>query len=84
MYQRFLGHNLEEVARFPADSLPSCTINQVTVYGQEKYLVLLDIDVMTQADTLTTNQQNCDVICLVYDASNARSFEFCAKTYLVG
>lgn len=80
--QRFLGRSLEDVASYPVDEIPHCTINLVTVYGQEKYLVLFDTDVLVQADTLTPAQLNCDVICLVYDASHPRSFEFCAKTYL--
>ena len=81
--QRFLGRSLDDVSSLPATELPSCTINVVTVYGQEKYLVLVDTDVMLVTDTLTAAQQNCDVICLVYDASNPRSFEYCAKIYLV-
>jgi GTPase SAR1 family protein len=29
-----------------------------------------------------TLQTGCDVICLVYDSSNPRSFEYCARIYL--
>jgi hypothetical protein len=32
---------------------------------------------------LSPQQTGCDVICLVYDASNPRSFEYCARIYLV-
>ena len=54
------------------------------VYGQQKHLVMLDADVLAASDGLTAAQTNCDVICLVYDASNPRSFEYCARIYLVG
>ena len=53
------------------------------VYGQQKHLVMLDADVLAASDGLTAAQTNCDVICLVYDASNPRSFEYCARIYLV-
>merc|ERR1711915_924089 len=29
-----------------------------------------------------STQTGCDVICLVYDSSNPRSFEYCARIYL--
>ena len=59
---------MDNVSSIPATELPNCTINVVTVYGQEKYLVLVDTAVMLVIDTLTA-AQNCDVICLVCDAS---------------
>ena len=59
-------------------------MNSVIVYGQQKHLVMLDADVLAASDGLTAAQTNCDVICLVYDASNPRSFEYCARIYLVG
>ena len=59
-------------------------VNSVIVYGQQKHLVMLDADVLAASDGLTAAQTNCDVICLVYDASNPRSFEYCARIYLVG
>ena len=53
------------------------------MYGQQKYLVMMDADVLAASDGLNSTQTNCDVICLVYDASNPRSFEYCARIYLV-
>ena len=53
------------------------------VYGQQKYLAMMDADVLAASDGLNSTQTNCDVICLVYDASNPRSFEYCARIYLV-
>ena len=55
----------------------------MVVYGQQKYLVMLDADVLTASDGLTSDQAHSDVVCLVYDASNPRSFEYCARIYLV-
>jgi len=57
-------------------------VNSVVVYGQQKYLVLLDTDVLTASDCLNSKETGCDVICLVYDSSNPRSFEYCARIYL--
>ena len=45
-------------------------VNSVIVYGQQKYLVMMDADVLAASDGLNSTQTNCDVICLVYDASN--------------
>jgi len=80
--QRFLGRGHEATAEIPVDERPKSTVNSVTVYGQPKYLVMLDTDINTAADCLTPLQTGCDVICLVYDSSNPRSFEFCARIYL--
>lgn len=70
--QRFLGRGHEATAGIPPEQRPKSTVNSVTVYGQSKYLVLLDTDINTAADGLTPLQQTCDVICLVYDCSNPR------------
>ncbi len=39
--------------------------------------VLPDFEFLSEADLA------CDVVCLVYDISNPRSFEYCAKVYKV-
>ena len=88
MFQRFLGRGHEATAEIPSSELPQATVNSVTVYGQPKYLVLLDTDITTAADGLTPLQvsffckvleahlfffqTSSDVICLVYDSSNPR------------
>ncbi len=68
---------------FKEEELPRHVINTVQVYGQEKYLVLQDIDVRSLTDMLSPIDLNCDVCCLVYDISNPRSFEFVARIFLV-
>lgn len=80
--QRFLGRDENTVNSIPVADMPSCTVNTVTVYGQQKHLVLVDTDVTCAQDCLSPQQTGCDVICLVYDASNPRSFEYCARIYL--
>lgn len=52
------------------------------MYGQEKYLVLRDIDVRQVLDPLQPQEVHCDVACLVYDVSNSRSFEYIARIYV--
>ena len=63
--QRFLGRGHEATADIPPEELPRSTVNSVTVYGQPKYLVLLDTDINTAADCLTPLQvriQSCHVV----------------------
>lgn len=57
-------------------------INSVQVYGQEKHLILREIDVKQTLDPLQPQEVNCDVACLVYDFSNPRSFEYIARIYI--
>lgn len=40
-------------------------------------------EVMPDIDFLTETDLACDVVCLVYDVNNPRSFEYCAKVYKV-
>uniref|UniRef100_A0A8C1JYJ2 Mitochondrial Rho GTPase n=1 Tax=Cyprinus carpio TaxID=7962 RepID=A0A8C1JYJ2_CYPCA len=75
--QAFLGRNLAK--RIREDRKSYYAISTTYVYGQEKYLllheVLPDFEFLSEADLA------CDVVCLVYDISNPRSFEYCAKVY---
>lgn len=57
-------------------------INTVQVYGQEKYLILRDINVRQVLDPLQPSEVHCDVACLVYDVNNPKSFEYVAKVYI--
>lgn len=52
------------------------------VYGQEKHLILRDIDVRNNMDPLQPNEVHCDVCCLVYDVTNPKSFEYIARIYI--
>lgn len=44
---------------------------------QQLHEVVPDFDLLSEADLA------CDVVCLVYDVNNPRSFEYCAKAYKV-
>ncbi|KAK3585182.1 hypothetical protein CHS0354_001817 [Potamilus streckersoni] len=79
--QGLLGRNLKYLATLSKEQLSSFTINTVQVYGQEKYLMLHEVDVAV-ADMLSPTETNCDVACLLYDVRNPRSFEFCARMYM--
>lgn len=57
-------------------------INTVQIYGQEKYLVMRDIEVRQVLDPLQPQEVHCDVACLVYDTNNPKSFEYIARIYI--
>jgi len=59
----------------------SVTIDMQPVYGQEKYLIMRDIDVTSQM-LLEPHHVNCDVVALVYDSSDPESFQHIARVYL--
>ncbi|XP_043264755.1 mitochondrial Rho GTPase isoform X3 [Colletes gigas] len=58
------------------------TVNTVHVYGQEKTIILRDINILNVQDALTPAQIQCDAAALVYDASNPKSFEYIARIYI--
>lgn len=59
------------------------SVNVVHVYGQEKFLLMKEIEVRSMSDPLTPADVKCDVACLVYDSTNPKSFEYVARIYLV-
>uniref|UniRef100_A0AAZ3PKH6 Mitochondrial Rho GTPase n=1 Tax=Oncorhynchus tshawytscha TaxID=74940 RepID=A0AAZ3PKH6_ONCTS len=75
--QAFLGRNL--LRKIREDHKSFYSINTTYVYGQEKYLLLHEV--MPDFDFLSEEDLACDVVCLVYDVNNPRSFEYCAKVY---
>lgn len=44
---------------------------------------LHEVDIFGMNDTLTPPELYCDVVCLMYDASHSRSFEYIARLFLV-
>lgn len=58
-------------------------MNSVLVYGQEKQLILREVEAKGIADPLMTEDTQCDVVCLVYDSNHPKSFEYVAEIYLV-
>ena len=61
---------------------PNYSVNQILIYGQEKYLIIREVDIFSLADRLTEPELLCDVVCLMYDVTNPRSFEYVARIYL--
>uniref|UniRef100_A0A7N8YE50 Mitochondrial Rho GTPase n=1 Tax=Mastacembelus armatus TaxID=205130 RepID=A0A7N8YE50_9TELE len=75
--QGFLGHNINKGNSSSAFS--PYAINTVHVGSQEKYLILNEVDV--EAQFLKASDASCDVACLMYDASDPHSFDYCASIY---
>ncbi|XP_043209006.1 mitochondrial Rho GTPase-like isoform X4 [Amphibalanus amphitrite] len=80
--QGLLNRNAESVSSVLESDLSKQTISPVQVYGQERYLLLRDIDVHSVTDTLLPSEAQCDVVCLVYDVADPRSFEYIGGIYL--
>ncbi|CAO2644467.1 Mitochondrial Rho GTPase 1 [Lemmus lemmus] len=76
--QALLGRNLMRQKKIRDDHKSFYAINTVYVYGQEKYLLLHDI---SESEFLTEAEIICDVVCLVYDVTNPKSFEYCARIF---
>lgn len=79
LLQGLLGRTLRYQSRLRKEHIPRFSINTVPVYGQEKYLLLHEIDV-NQGDRINGTDA-CDVIAMVYDVSNPRSFEYVVRVY---
>ncbi|KYN13042.1 PREDICTED: mitochondrial Rho GTPase isoform X1 [Trachymyrmex cornetzi] len=73
---------LEKLNDKVVPSIAHVTVNTLHVYGQEKTIVLKDINVMNVQDALTPAEIQCDAAALVYDASNPKSFEYIARIYI--
>ncbi|XP_018340566.1 PREDICTED: mitochondrial Rho GTPase isoform X2 [Trachymyrmex septentrionalis] len=73
---------LEKLNDKEVPSTAHVTVNTLHVYGQEKTIVLKDINVMNVQDALTPAEIQCDAAALVYDASNPKSFEYIARIYI--
>lgn len=57
-------------------------INNITIYGQKKYLIIREIDVVNVNILLEAPELFCDVCCMMYDQSNPNSFGVIAGTYI--
>uniref|UniRef100_A0A674EG34 Mitochondrial Rho GTPase n=1 Tax=Salmo trutta TaxID=8032 RepID=A0A674EG34_SALTR len=79
--QAFLGRNLLKQRKIREDHKSFYSINTTYVYGQEKYLLVRLCISLPVSCFLPEEDLACDVVCLVYDVNNPRSFEYCAKVY---
>ncbi|XP_076169403.1 mitochondrial Rho GTPase isoform X1 [Ptiloglossa arizonensis] len=78
----FIDPKLEKLTDEVVPSSAHVTVNTVHVYGQEKTIILRDINIHNVQDALTPAQIHCDAAALVYDASNPKSFEYIARIYI--
>ncbi|XP_067207330.1 mitochondrial Rho GTPase isoform X1 [Linepithema humile] len=78
----FIDPKLEKLNDKVVPSNAHVTVNTLHVYGQEKTVVLKDINVLNVQDALTPAEIQCDAAALVYDASNPKSFEYIARIYI--
>nr|XP_028567395.1 mitochondrial Rho GTPase 1 isoform X1 [Podarcis muralis] len=76
--QALLGRNLMRQKHIRPEHKSYYAINTVYVYGQEKYLLLHNV---CESDFLCDSEIMCDAVCLVYDVSNPKSFEYCARIF---
>ncbi|XP_029632932.1 mitochondrial Rho GTPase 1-A isoform X3 [Salmo trutta] len=77
--QAFLGRNLTRQNIVSEEHMSYYAISTAYVYGQEKYLLLHEV--FPDFDVLSDADMACDIVCLVYDASNPHSFEYCARVF---
>uniref|UniRef100_A0A4W5KAD8 Mitochondrial Rho GTPase n=1 Tax=Hucho hucho TaxID=62062 RepID=A0A4W5KAD8_9TELE len=77
--QAFLGRNLMRQNTVSEEHMSYYAISTAYVYGQEKYLLLHEV--FPDFDVLSDTDLACDIVCLVYDASNPHSFEYCARVF---
>ncbi|XP_014212951.1 mitochondrial Rho GTPase [Copidosoma floridanum] len=80
----FIDPKLEKLNDNAITSDFHISVNAVYVYGQEKIIILRDINIINVQDALTPAQVQCDVAALVYDISNPKSFEYIARIYIIG
>ncbi|XP_070163503.1 mitochondrial Rho GTPase isoform X1 [Polyergus mexicanus] len=78
----FIDPKLEKLNDETVPSNAHISVNTLHVYGQEKTVVLKDINVLNVQDALTPAEIQCDAAALVYDASNPKSFEYIARIYI--
>nr|XP_002736480.1 PREDICTED: mitochondrial Rho GTPase 1-A isoform X1 [Saccoglossus kowalevskii] len=78
--QGLLGRDMEAQRDLSRECHSKFAVNTIQVYGQDKYLLLHEIDVGI-SDRLSEDDLQCDVACLIYDISDPRTFEYCARMY---
>ncbi|XP_038632278.1 mitochondrial Rho GTPase 1-A isoform X2 [Scyliorhinus canicula] len=77
--QGFLGRNLMKQRQIKEEHKSLYAINTTYVYGQEKYLLLYEV--LSDSEFITASDTTCDVVCLVYDVSNPKSFDYCTRIF---
>jgi len=75
--------NLKDKNHPPCLSTPNWYACTLQIYGQDKVLVLRDVDLESTSTPLTATDLRGDVTCLTYDQSDPNSFEYVARIFLV-
>lgn len=59
---------------------PFHVVNSVEMKGAEKYLVMQEVEPKQVSEILSSKKRldQCDLLCFVYDTSDANSFEYVA------
>ncbi|KAG8145492.1 hypothetical protein E2320_012018, partial [Naja naja] len=78
--QAFLGKNVA-VQSESEENKSSYSINTVLVNGQEKHLILHEIE--ADVEFTKTSDTTCDVACFLYDVTDLKSFNYCANIYKI-
>ncbi|XP_075262663.1 mitochondrial Rho GTPase 2-like [Convolutriloba macropyga] len=79
--QGLLGRTVKDLRRMDhVNELSRYAINSLNYKGHNKYLLMHDFDVVEE-DFLTDEDLDCDVVVLMYDASDKTSFETVAILY---
>ncbi|XP_034276369.1 mitochondrial Rho GTPase 2 [Pantherophis guttatus] len=76
--QAFLGKNVG-VQSESEENKSSYSINTVLVNGQEKHLILHEIE--ADVEFAKASDTTCDVACFLYDVTDLKSFNYCANIY---
>nr|KAF6490840.1 ras-like protein family member T2 [Molossus molossus] len=78
--QAFLGRGLGHQETRELHKVPAVyAINTVQVNGQEKYLILCEVDAGSLLSTAL--DAACDVACLMFDGTDPQSFALCTSVY---
>ncbi|KAF1800565.1 P-loop containing nucleoside triphosphate hydrolase protein [Mucor lusitanicus] len=66
--------------KYQATTEPFHVVNSVEMKGAEKYLVMQEVEPSQVAEILSSKKrlEQCDLLCFVYDTSDANSFEYVA------
>jgi Ras family protein T1 len=81
----FLGNNLQQSKQKSIQKISpfsNYVVNDIQIYGQQKYLIIREIDILSLNDKLTEPELLCDVSCLMYDSTDQKSFEYIARNFL--
>ncbi|KAF7488768.1 Mitochondrial Rho GTPase 1 [Sarcoptes scabiei] len=75
------NHDDNEPKNMMAINYNDFVVNKITIYAEDKYLIIKEIDILVSNQTLKQAELFCDVCCLMYDQSNNSSFAIIASVF---